>query len=88
MITDGKENKSPWIKDIKPRLFNSKVMIHAIAYTQQAEASIAQLAGETEGRTFFFTGESNSTSLIDGLAATVDAQSFDDFAVSVRVFSP
>ncbi|XP_046333944.2 calcium-activated chloride channel regulator 1-like [Haliotis rufescens] len=83
LITDGKENKSPWIKDIKPRLFNSKVMIHAIAYTQQAEASIAQLAGETEGRTFFFTGESNSTSLIDGLAATVEKQSFDDFAVSV-----
>ncbi|KAK6176714.1 hypothetical protein SNE40_014959 [Patella caerulea] len=70
LITDGQENQAPWIKDIKPSLLEQGVMVHALAYGQKAETDISQLAGETGGRTFFFSGE-RQASLVESLAAMV-----------------
>lgn len=47
------------------------IVVHALAYGQRAEQSIAELSQQTGGKTFFYSGRQNSTALIDGLAATV-----------------
>ncbi|XP_041350383.1 calcium-activated chloride channel regulator 4-like [Gigantopelta aegis] len=74
LITDGKENKSPWIKDIRDDILKRGIMVHAVAYSQEAEAAIALLAADTQGRTYFANDQVNSTSLTDGLVATISDQ--------------
>ncbi|GFO43573.1 calcium-activated chloride channel regulator 4, 30 kda form [Plakobranchus ocellatus] len=71
LITDGKENEGPYLKDLRPALMKQGIVVHALAYGQRAEQSIAELSQETGGKTFFYSGRHNSTALIDGLAATV-----------------
>ncbi|CAL1532070.1 unnamed protein product [Lymnaea stagnalis] len=71
LITDGKENEGPYLRDLRPALMRRGIVVHALAYGQRAEQSIAALSQETGGKTFFYSGSQNSTALIDGLAATV-----------------
>ncbi|XP_059152208.1 calcium-activated chloride channel regulator 3A-1-like [Physella acuta] len=71
LITDGKENEGPYLRDLRPALMKEGIVVHALAYGQRAEQSIAQLSQETGGKTFFYSGRNYSTALIDGLAATV-----------------
>ncbi|GFR70413.1 calcium-activated chloride channel regulator 4-like [Elysia marginata] len=52
-------------------LHTSGIVVHALAYGQKAEQSIADLSHDTGGKTFFYSRRANSTALIDGLAATV-----------------
>ena len=49
-------------------------MVHAVAYSQEAEAAIALLAADTQGKTYFANDQVNSTSLNDGLMATISDQ--------------
>ncbi|ESO99114.1 hypothetical protein LOTGIDRAFT_238844 [Lottia gigantea] len=86
LITDGQENESPWITDIKPSLLKQGVMVHALAYGQKAETGISALADETGGRTFFFSGQRQST-LVDSLAAMVMPQTSEGFESPVTVVS-
>ncbi|XP_076469337.1 calcium-activated chloride channel regulator 1-like [Babylonia areolata] len=71
LITDGKENERPFLTDFQLKLQKLGVVVHALAYGQGAEKSIAQLSRTTGGKTFYYSGRKDSTALIDGLAATV-----------------
>lgn len=46
-------------------------MVHSLAYGQRAEKSIAQLSRKTGGKTFYYSGNKESTAFLDGFAATI-----------------
>lgn len=47
LITDGEENREPYVDAVKDDLVRSGLRIHAVAYSRQAEAAIRALSQES-----------------------------------------
>lgn len=71
VISDGRENVSPFVSDIMPEVHNKSVVVHTISVTEQADAIMSNLSSSAGGQSFFDAANYNSTALIDSLAAIV-----------------
>ncbi|CAH1802573.1 unnamed protein product [Owenia fusiformis] len=71
LFTDGKENKAPFLEDVKPRLFAKGVIFHSVMYGRRAEATLDDLSRTTGGESMFYSGSTLSTGLDDALPSTI-----------------
>ena len=44
MLSDGDENRAPYIDDVKDEIVEAGVIVDAIAFTQEAEQKMFELA--------------------------------------------
>ncbi|XP_037785351.1 calcium-activated chloride channel regulator 4A-like [Penaeus monodon] len=52
LVTDGKENKAPYISDVKDKVINSGARVVTIAFGEEADPNLESLAEATGGKTF------------------------------------
>ncbi|XP_067664856.1 calcium-activated chloride channel regulator 1-like isoform X2 [Haliotis asinina] len=64
LITDGEENRPPYVDSIMKDILASKVVVHTIAYGQQASQTLADLSAQTGGMYAYFS-EGNASSSLD-----------------------
>ncbi|XP_046584208.1 calcium-activated chloride channel regulator 1-like [Haliotis rubra] len=64
LITDGEENRSPTVDSIMKDILTSEVVVHTIAYGQQASKTLADLSAQTGGLYAYFS-EGNASSSLD-----------------------
>ncbi|XP_077862869.1 calcium-activated chloride channel regulator 1-like [Saccoglossus kowalevskii] len=71
LITDGAENRSPFIANVLPDIYDSGVRVDTFAYTESAQLILQNLSDTTGGLYFYVPDNDNSTAFIDSLAATI-----------------
>ena len=65
LVTDGKENRSPYIRDVLPTIKGTGIKVNTLAYGSAADPGLESLAFATQGESYFYTGKENSTGLSD-----------------------
>lgn len=85
LITDGAENRPPYMGSLRPKIMNLGITIDAIAYSQNADLKIGELATSTGGKSYFYSGSSSSTALVDALVSTA-RQTDKDAPILVNVY--
>ncbi|XP_070397185.1 calcium-activated chloride channel regulator 1-like isoform X2 [Dermacentor albipictus] len=62
LLTDGLENKPPYIKEVKPDILAANVRVVTMAMGEEAEQELENLAADTKGSHYFFPDREGSTS--------------------------
>ncbi|XP_048251150.1 calcium-activated chloride channel regulator 3A-1-like [Haliotis rufescens] len=70
LITDGEENVSPRVADVKGELIQAGVRVHAVAYSSAAAVAIGKLANETGGQYAYYSEGATST-VLDSVIETL-----------------
>lgn len=65
LVSDGKEMANPRINDVKASIENAKVIVNTLAFGDKADEGMEALASVTGGSSFFYSGATNSTALVD-----------------------
>ncbi|XP_070541345.1 calcium-activated chloride channel regulator 2-like [Ptychodera flava] len=60
VITDGEENRSPFIADVHPTVLPKLITIDTIAIENEASVSLESLSSTSDGMSFFYTEGSNA----------------------------
>ncbi|XP_070397169.1 calcium-activated chloride channel regulator 1-like isoform X2 [Dermacentor albipictus] len=76
LLTDGGENESPSITEVKPQLLAAKVGVVTMAMGEEAEYVLEQLAAETNAESYFFPDNIETTSADYNPAINGQAQQF------------
>ncbi|XP_025107234.1 calcium-activated chloride channel regulator 1-like isoform X2 [Pomacea canaliculata] len=71
VITDGDENTDPRVRDVQHNIYNKSVTPYTISVTESADPVMTNLSLGTGGKSFFDSGDYNSTGLIDSLVTIV-----------------
>ncbi|XP_006816872.1 calcium-activated chloride channel regulator 1-like, partial [Saccoglossus kowalevskii] len=71
LITDGVENRLPFIANVLPDIYDAGVRVDTFAYTESAQLMLQNLSDTTGGLYFYVPDNDNSTAFIDSLAATI-----------------
>ncbi|KAK3105298.1 hypothetical protein FSP39_021856 [Pinctada imbricata] len=61
LVTDGKENVEPKIKDVLPQLVFYEVVIDVLPITNEADLNLEKMSSDTGGKSYFYTGYYNPT---------------------------
>ena len=85
VMTDGQENVSPYIAQVRPTILQKKVIVDSILYTANADLALKNLSEETCGRCNFVSGTNDSSSLYDALSDTVRSRINDVRQLPVTV---
>ncbi|KAK3102098.1 hypothetical protein FSP39_008730 [Pinctada imbricata] len=68
LISDGDERNSPKIRDVRQEVEDAGVVVTSLAFTDQSDIQMIELAASTGGRSFLYSGLENSTVLLDAFA--------------------
>ncbi|XP_077986132.1 calcium-activated chloride channel regulator 4A-like [Glandiceps talaboti] len=71
LLTDGDENRSPYIDDVIPELLSKKVVVDSLAFSNAADGKMTYLSDITNGFSFYYPETSESTALNDAFTATI-----------------
>ncbi|KAK3105123.1 hypothetical protein FSP39_017662 [Pinctada imbricata] len=74
LVTDGNENSSPYIADVKPDIVSKGIKVNTLAYGVNADPALEALAFATGGNSFFYTGSDNATGLDDAFDTLVTSK--------------
>ena len=85
VMTDGEENRYPYIKDVRDDVIKKKVIVDSILYTSQADHALKELSKETGGISHFVSGNSNANSLYNALSDTIRSRVNDVRVLPIRV---
>ncbi|XP_078612819.1 calcium-activated chloride channel regulator 1-like [Branchiostoma floridae x Branchiostoma japonicum] len=72
LVTDGRENQDPRIRDVMPELIRKRVIVATVAYSQNADATLESLALQTGGPSFY-AARRDSAALDNAFTATFEA---------------
>ncbi|KAI8517991.1 chloride channel [Branchiostoma belcheri] len=72
LVTDGRENRDPRIRDVIPELLRKRVIVATVAYSQNADATLESLAQQTGGPSFY-AAKRDSSALDNAFTATFEA---------------
>ncbi|KAK3083437.1 hypothetical protein FSP39_022698 [Pinctada imbricata] len=65
LISDGDEQDYPRISTVRQEVVDSGVVVMSLAFTDQSDIQMVDLATSTGGRSFLYSGLSTSTALLD-----------------------
>ena len=88
LISDGIENRYPFIDDVKPDLIEKGVTVHSILYSDDADPKMQGLSNDTGGSLFFDSGDGNSTDLLADLITISKTLTSSQMPGNVTAFSP
>ena len=71
LVSDGGENKSPYIRTVTSTLVQKSVTVHTILISNSAEPKLIKLAADTNGKSFFDSGSIDTTDLLSAFRSTV-----------------
>ncbi|XP_030832203.1 calcium-activated chloride channel regulator 1-like [Strongylocentrotus purpuratus] len=71
LLSDGEENRSPYIRDVLQDVNTAGVVIDTVAITQDADQQMEDLANMTGGRSFFCHDLRSSACVTDALLWTI-----------------
>ncbi|XP_070559830.1 calcium-activated chloride channel regulator 4A-like [Ptychodera flava] len=74
LITDGQENVDPRIDDVTPGLISKGVFVDTIAFSKNADIKLLDLSTNTNGLSFVYLEDGNSTGLGDALSTTITSR--------------
>ncbi|XP_063590518.1 calcium-activated chloride channel regulator 4A-like [Penaeus indicus] len=77
LVTDGKENKSPYISDVKDKVIDSGARVVTIAFGDQADPNLESLAEATGGKTFTVVDADDGGMLDDAFLGALTYQPGD-----------
>ena len=81
LVSDGAENRSPYIDDVKPTVVNKRIIVHTILVGDKADKRLIKLSAATRGVSFFDSGLYKSSDLESAFRSSVTL--FDDGAPGV-----
>jgi len=74
LVTDGEENKGPFLRDVQPRFKNVCTKIHTIALGDEADLGLEELSELTGGQTYFASDVDSLDKLTQSLVASSTSQ--------------
>ena len=77
LVSDGEENRPPYIDEVKPNVYQKVVVVHTILISAAVEKKLVKLAAFTNGKSFFDSVESDSTNLQSAFRSTVEVSESD-----------
>ncbi|KAK8758773.1 hypothetical protein V5799_003591, partial [Amblyomma americanum] len=87
LITDGEENRPPFLASVLPALVSARVTLYALAVTAEAQATLDKVAQDTGGRAFTAAGSDDVvTSILEALSSAA-AEQLDEEARPITVVS-
>ncbi|XP_064594617.1 calcium-activated chloride channel regulator 1-like [Liolophura sinensis] len=69
LVSDGKENRPPWLANVRNQVISSNVIVDTIAITEEADQKIEVLAKVTQGSSYFFSDKGDSNALNEAFIA-------------------
>ncbi|XP_002731426.1 calcium-activated chloride channel regulator 1-like [Saccoglossus kowalevskii] len=87
LTTDGEENSSPYIEDVLPELLVKEVRVDCLAFGDDADETLQNLAEETGGRFAWYSELVTSTALHDSFTASVTERMKSDTETIVELVS-
>ncbi|XP_047476221.1 calcium-activated chloride channel regulator 4A-like [Penaeus chinensis] len=77
LVTDGEENKSPYISDVKDKVIDSGARVVTIAFGDKADPNLESLAEATGGKTFTVVDTDDGGMLDDAFLGALTYQPGD-----------
>ncbi|XP_070557788.1 calcium-activated chloride channel regulator 1-like [Ptychodera flava] len=74
LITDGEENREPYINEVKPSLISKGVCVDTLAFGTSADEKLLSLSEDTCGLSFLYSEDVSSTGLSDAFSATITSR--------------
>ncbi|XP_070571145.1 calcium-activated chloride channel regulator 4-like [Ptychodera flava] len=71
LVTDGRENRSPYIRDVIDELVEKEVVVDTLALSDEADDGLADLSDQTGGNAYWYSESPYSTALHDAYTDTV-----------------
>lgn len=71
LVSDGRETERPTITEVKPALVSNGVIVHTILISDKADPQLVDLAADTKGRSFIYSGSQDSTDLVSAFWSTI-----------------
>ncbi|XP_070557872.1 calcium-activated chloride channel regulator 1-like [Ptychodera flava] len=87
LITDGEENESPDINDVKPALISKGVCVDTVAIGTSADEKLLSLSEDTCGLSFLHSEGASSTGLSDAFSATITSRIGGNSNASFELYS-
>ncbi|XP_013401735.1 calcium-activated chloride channel regulator 1-like [Lingula anatina] len=87
VVSDGDENRLPFISDVKPSLIDKKIITDTILFTKDADSQLISLAKDTGGMSFLESQGTLSPALMSAVTKTVTQRSGDQTNTVVQVLS-
>ncbi|XP_064594338.1 calcium-activated chloride channel regulator 1-like [Liolophura sinensis] len=69
LVTDGKENKAPYLTDFKDQIISKHIVVDTVAVTEDADQQIEELVEATQGFSYFFSDKRGSNALNEALVS-------------------
>ncbi|KAK3104352.1 hypothetical protein FSP39_000118 [Pinctada imbricata] len=86
LVTDGNENRGPYIADVKPGIVSKGIKVDTLAYGVNADPALEALAFATGANSFFYTGSDNATGLDESFDTLVTSKEQSLQILSSSVF--
>ncbi|XP_041457892.1 calcium-activated chloride channel regulator 1-like isoform X1 [Lytechinus variegatus] len=74
LVSDGQQNRQPYIEDVFDEVDEAGVIIDTIAFSEAADPNLLELSVRTNGLAFFYPDTATSTALNDAFTATVSTR--------------
>ncbi|XP_070571144.1 calcium-activated chloride channel regulator 4A-like [Ptychodera flava] len=71
LVTDGGENKHPYIRDVVDELVEKAVVVNTLALSNGADDGLADLSEQTGGNSYWYSESPDSTALHDAYMDTI-----------------
>uniref|UniRef100_A0A0N8E3Y3 Calcium-activated chloride channel regulator 4, 30 kDa form n=1 Tax=Daphnia magna TaxID=35525 RepID=A0A0N8E3Y3_9CRUS len=74
LVTDGSENRMPYIEDMYPQLIDAQVQVVSVAFGRDAENKMENLATKTNGKSYFINDNGQNDELNDAFTGSLTYQ--------------
>ncbi|KZS12185.1 Calcium-activated chloride channel regulator 2 [Daphnia magna] len=74
LVTDGSENRMPYIADMYPQLIDAQVQVVSVAFGRDAENKMENLATKTNGKSYFINDNGQNDELNDAFTGSLTYQ--------------
>ncbi|XP_070569998.1 calcium-activated chloride channel regulator 4A-like [Ptychodera flava] len=71
LVTDGRETRGPYIKDVVDELAEKEVIVDTLALSDDADDALADLSDQTCGNSYWYSESPDSTALHDAYMDTI-----------------